>query len=163
MFRNWKALGNRMPRELLKPNQIFKTDAPLAPPQVLRPLTSLRWPYVPEAPSYPDPLTQDEVKPLQLSQYEAIATSIKVREVLGTNARLKDILWSIDGLQGTARERELEKVLGVAVDGRGQPVGGGGDDEDMKSLRALAEAVEQAVRGDKAEGDVRGLDWGDDV
>ncbi|KAG9047121.1 hypothetical protein FS837_003005 [Tulasnella sp. UAMH 9824] len=130
--------------------------------KVLKPLTSLRWPYVPEAPSYPDPLSQDEVKPLQLPQYEAIATSVNVREVLTTNPRLKDILRSIDALQGSAREQELEKILGVAVDGYRRPVGGG-DEEDMKALRGLAEAVEQAVRGEKAEGDVRGLDWGDEA
>ncbi|KIO34565.1 hypothetical protein M407DRAFT_240444 [Tulasnella calospora MUT 4182] len=134
----------------------------LVPPQVLKPLTSLRWPYVPEAPSYPDPLSQDEVKPIQLPQYEAIATSVDVREVLTTNPRLKDILRSIDALQGSARERELEKILGVAVDEQGRPASGG-DEEDMKALRALAEAVEQVVRGEKAEGDVRGLDWGDEA
>ncbi|KAG8909829.1 hypothetical protein FRC01_006698 [Tulasnella sp. 417] len=139
-----------------------QNEPPLAPPQVLKPLTSLRWPYVPEAPSYPDPLSQDEVKPLQLPQYEAIATSINVREVLTTNPRLKDILRSIDALQGSAREQELEKILGVTLDGHGRPVSGG-DEEEMKALRALAEAVEQAVRGEKAEGDVRGLDWGDEA
>ncbi|KAG8903850.1 hypothetical protein FRC01_008963 [Tulasnella sp. 417] len=161
-----------------------QNEPPLAPPQVLKPLTSLRWPYVPEAPSYPDPLSQDEVKPLQLPQYEAIgraqirpssmtraadtngsnpiATSINVREVLTTNPRLKDILRSIDALQGSAREQELEKILGVAVDGHGRPVSGR-NEEEMKALRALAEVVEHAVRGEKAEGDVRGLDWGDEA
>lgn len=95
-------------------------------------------------------------------EFDPIATSINVREVLTTNPRLKDILRSIDGLQGSAREQELEKILGVALDGHGRPVSGG-DEGDMKALRALAEAVEQAVRGEKAEGEVRGLDWGDDA
>ena len=40
----------------------------------LRPLTSLRWPYVPEESAYPDPLKRDDPKPLQLRQYEAIGT-----------------------------------------------------------------------------------------
>ena len=41
-----------------------------APP--LRPLASLKWPYVPEESAYPDPLKRDDPKPLQLPQYEAI-------------------------------------------------------------------------------------------
>lgn len=42
--------------------------------QPLRALTSLKWPYVPEEPAYPDPLKRDDPKPLQLTQYEAIGT-----------------------------------------------------------------------------------------
>jgi hypothetical protein len=38
----------------------------------LRPLTSLKWPYVPEESAYPDPLKRDDPKIVQLSQYEAI-------------------------------------------------------------------------------------------
>jgi hypothetical protein len=41
-----------------------------APP--LRPLTSIRWPYIPEQPAYPDPLKRDDPKPLVEKQYEAI-------------------------------------------------------------------------------------------
>jgi hypothetical protein len=40
----------------------------------LRPLTSLKWPYVPEESAYPDPLKRDDPKPLQLAQYEAIGS-----------------------------------------------------------------------------------------
>lgn len=40
----------------------------------LRPLTSLKWPYVPEESAYPDPLKRDDPKPLQLTQYEAIGS-----------------------------------------------------------------------------------------
>ena len=40
----------------------------------LRPLTSLKWPYVPEASAYADPLKRDDPKPLQLAQYEAIGS-----------------------------------------------------------------------------------------
>ena len=47
--------------------------SPPAPP--LRPLTSLRWPYVPEESAYPDPLKRDDPKALQLPQYEAIGVS----------------------------------------------------------------------------------------
>ena len=47
-------------------------DAPLVEPGVLKPLTSVRWPYIPEEPSYPDPFMEAGPKPLQLKQYEAI-------------------------------------------------------------------------------------------
>ena len=40
----------------------------------LRPLTSLKWPYVPEESAYPDPLKRDDPKPLQTAQYEAIGS-----------------------------------------------------------------------------------------
>lgn len=42
------------------------------PSPPLRPLASLRWPYVPEESAYPDPLKRDDPKPLQVPQYEAI-------------------------------------------------------------------------------------------
>ena len=42
------------------------------PPPPLRPLTSLKWPYVPEESAYPDPLKRDDPKTLQVHQYEAI-------------------------------------------------------------------------------------------
>ena len=44
----------------------------------LRPLTSLRWPYVPEESAYPDPLKRDDPKSLQLYQYEAIGKFLMV-------------------------------------------------------------------------------------
>ncbi|KAF9647777.1 hypothetical protein BDM02DRAFT_3116494 [Thelephora ganbajun] len=46
--------------------QDIETDKPL------RPLTSLKWPYVPDESAYPDPLKRDDPKIVQLSQYEAI-------------------------------------------------------------------------------------------
>lgn len=52
-----------------------QTSVALADPPALRPLTSLRWPYIPEEPSYPDPLAKEEAKPLQLPQYESIGQS----------------------------------------------------------------------------------------
>lgn len=41
----------------------------------VRPLTSLKWPYVPEESAYPDPLKRDDPRVVQLSQYEAIGNS----------------------------------------------------------------------------------------
>lgn len=40
----------------------------------LRPLTSLKWPYLPEESAYPDPLKRNDPKPLQTAQYEAIGS-----------------------------------------------------------------------------------------
>ena len=40
----------------------------------LRPLTSLKWPYVPDESAYPDPLKRDDPKSLQTAQYEAIGS-----------------------------------------------------------------------------------------
>lgn len=53
------------------PEQIADCDGENKP---LRPLTSLKWPYVPEPPAYADPLERDDPKPLQLRQYEAIGS-----------------------------------------------------------------------------------------
>ncbi|KAA1471853.1 hypothetical protein DENSPDRAFT_895341 [Dentipellis sp. KUC8613] len=135
----------------------------------LRPLTSLHWPYVPEESAYPDPLKRDDPKPLQLHQYEAIATSQAIRRALATHPRLKEVLRHIDSLRGTQREQALQHALGVSKadampDGSlaerergvsGLTVG----DDDRKALRALAEAVEAAVRGGRE--DILGLDWSD--
>lgn len=41
----------------------------------LRPLTTLKWPYIPEEPSYNDPLKQYDPKPLKLKDYENIGKS----------------------------------------------------------------------------------------
>lgn len=54
--------------------------SPLQDPTPLHPLTSLKWPYVPDSSSYPDPLTRDDPKLLQLHQYEAIGTSPRLRD-----------------------------------------------------------------------------------
>ena len=51
------------------------TEAERQDIEPLRPLTSLKWPYVPEESAYPDPLKRDDPKVIQLSQYEAIGDS----------------------------------------------------------------------------------------
>ncbi|KAL0957076.1 hypothetical protein HGRIS_003173 [Hohenbuehelia grisea] len=108
-------------------------------PAPLRPLTSLKWPYVPEESAYPDPLKRDDPKPLQLPQYEAIATSQRIRTVLEEHPNLPALLKTLDQQRGP--------------DQRAPP------SEDVLSLRALAEAVEAAVREGKE--DVLGLNWGE--
>lgn len=47
-------------------------ELPLTEHVPLRPLTSLKWPYVPDESAFPDPLKRDDPKMLQLPQYEAI-------------------------------------------------------------------------------------------
>lgn len=47
-------------------------DESLPDTKALRPLTSLKWPYIPEETSYADPLKRDDPKPLRLQDYEAI-------------------------------------------------------------------------------------------
>ncbi|KAJ7502457.1 hypothetical protein B0H11DRAFT_2223369 [Mycena galericulata] len=150
-------------RRAAEPDPVPTTDEPFpdddAPP--LRPLTSLKWPYVPEESAYPDPLKRDEPKPLQMHQYEAIATSPAIRTTLAAHPNLPALLASIDKLRGPDREHALQRALGVTapeiapVPGRG----GGELSEDVLALRALAEAVETAVRGGKD--GALGLDWGE--
>jgi hypothetical protein len=167
----------------------------LEDPGPLRPLTALKWPYVPDTSAYPDPLTRDDPKPLQLHQYEAIgtcpaararllltltlkptptlplirtryhvtprtATSPTIRTLLAT-PRLRTLLTSIDAFRGPEREEALQRALGV--DSRLLKNHDAGTrttealDEDTRGFRALAEAVEEAVRGRKE--DALGLDW----
>jgi len=127
----------------------------------LRSLTSLNWPYVPEESAYPDPLKRDDPKPLQLHHYEAIATSPAIRQVLLAHPHLLAVLSSIDNLRGRDREQALQRALRVTdpdITEQPKSLPAGEPDENVLALRALAEAVETAVRGNK-EG-VLGLDWG---
>ncbi|KAG9220412.1 hypothetical protein CCMSSC00406_0003868 [Pleurotus cornucopiae] len=124
----------------------------------LRPLTSLNWPYVHEESAYPDPLKRDDPKPLQLPQYEAIATSSQIRKLLMEHPSLKEQLIAIDKHRGPDREYALQRALGVTrTDIERQQGPEVQLPEDVVALRALAEAVEVAVRGGKQ--DALGLDW----
>jgi hypothetical protein len=147
----------------------------------LRPLTSLKWPYVAEESAYPDPLKRDDPKPLQMRQYEAIgsrtcpvffddvnvlyvATSPDVRAALEGHPGLKELLRSIDRLRGPAREEALQVSLGVSRDAKDaeQIHRFGGvkiSEEDRRAMRELAEASEAAVRGNREA--ILGLDWSD--
>ncbi|KAJ7252080.1 hypothetical protein B0H12DRAFT_623117 [Mycena haematopus] len=127
-----------------------------APP--LRPLTSLKWPYVPDESAYPDPLKRDDPKSLQTHQYEAIATSPAIRTILAAHPTLPTQLTSIDKLRGPDREYALQRALGVTAP-EIAVTHGVELSEDVLALRALAEAVEAAVRGQKA--GALGLDWGE--
>ncbi|KAL9711470.1 hypothetical protein Ac2012v2_004541 [Leucoagaricus gongylophorus] len=129
-------------------------------PKPFRPLTSLNWPYVPEESVFPDPLKRDDPKDLQLRQYEAIATSSKIREILNKHENLPNLLTSIDKLRGDEREDALHKALGVTppdIDDWRKPKG---VDEDILALRELAEAVEVAIRGGNET--ALGLNWEDE-
>ncbi|KZO95629.1 hypothetical protein CALVIDRAFT_538025 [Calocera viscosa TUFC12733] len=127
--------------------------------EMLRPLSSLRWPQEPETSMFVDPLTRDDPKPLNNAQYLSIATSPKLRSMLRENPRLPLLLRSLDSMHSSfARERHLEAILDVAT-GRVDPVplenGESMDDDDVKIMRQFAEEVENAVR---KPGDL-GLAW----
>lgn len=140
--------------------EIPSDEQPLSDPVVLRPLTSLKWPYVPEESAYPDPLKRDDPKVLQLQQYEAIATSPAIRRILQSKKNLPELLRSIDNLRGRDREEALQKALGVTpADVDIQQLQPKELDEEVLALRELAEAIEAAVRGDNTQ--ALGLNWGD--
>ncbi|KIK38592.1 hypothetical protein CY34DRAFT_772024 [Suillus luteus UH-Slu-Lm8-n1] len=141
-----------------KHHKVPSAEETVEDPIPLRPLTTLNWPYVPEESAYPDPLKRDDPRPIQLHQYEAIATSAAVRHALESNPRLPELLTSIDKLRGVDREDALHRALGVDTRQLKNDLLGPQElDEDTRMLRQLAEAVEAAVRGGK-EG-VLGLDW----
>ncbi|TFK85811.1 hypothetical protein K466DRAFT_174588 [Polyporus arcularius HHB13444] len=152
--------STQAPSDETPSTQASQTHKPEEKEAPLRSLASLKWPYVPEESAYPDPLKRDDPKPLQLSQYEAIATSQTVRRVIASNPRLRDILRSIDALRGEERELALQEALGIGG-ARTHALAslGHASNEDRDALRQLAEAVEGAVRNGK-EG-MLGLDWGD--
>ena len=139
--------------------------------ETLRPLTSLKWPYVPEESAYIDPLKRDDPKVVQLSQYEAIgdspllildddrykpyplsATSATVRKVLSEHPDLKPLLRSIDSLRGRGRDEALQSALGVF---QANPQGESGasrpriSETDIGTMQQLSSAIEAAIRGDK--------------
>lgn len=57
---------------IVQPDEGPSLQEPKAPDRPLRKLSSLKWPYIPDMPSHPDPLTRDDPKPLNLTQYEAV-------------------------------------------------------------------------------------------
>jgi zinc finger HIT domain-containing protein 3 len=98
------------------------------------------------------------------------ATSHAVRTALTRHPELKDLLRSIDGLWGSARENALQACLGVSPSDVTSSGGGGTGtivsgirgiqigEEEKEGMRELAEAIEAAVRGNREDG--LGLDWG---
>ncbi|KAF8971124.1 hypothetical protein BDZ97DRAFT_1901797 [Flammula alnicola] len=124
------------------------------------PLTSLKWPYVPDESAFPDPLKRDDPKTMQLSQYEAISTSPAIRKILTGHKNLPDLLTSIDKLRGVEREQALQRALGVTAPEIDDQLRRPELSEDVLALRELAEAIEAAVRG--ANGSALGLNWGDE-
>ena len=103
-----------------------------------------------------------------------LATSPAVRKALTANARLPELLRSIDQLRGSDREEALQRALGVSASDANASFSSPSSsssrpntlasfeaqsDEDVKALRDLAEAIEAAVRGGKQ--GMLGLDWGD--
>jgi len=133
-----------------QPLEVERRDIEMDEP--LRPLTSLRWPYIPEESAYPDPLKRDDPKVVQLRQYEAIATSAAVRKVLSERPNLKPLLRTIDSLRGTEREAALQRALGVSQEGHqgaSGPNGFGIGEEDIEAVRQLSSTIEVAIRGER--------------
>jgi acetyl-CoA carboxylase beta subunit len=91
----------------------------------------------------------------------APATSSAIRTTLAAHPNLPALLTSIDKLRGPDREHALQRALGVTAPEIAVATHAGGAElsEDVLALRALAEAVEAAVRS-KKEGAL-GLDWGE--
>ncbi|KIJ54555.1 hypothetical protein M422DRAFT_152865 [Sphaerobolus stellatus SS14] len=118
----------------------------------LKPLTSLKWPYIPDEPSFDDPLKRADPKPLKMRDYEAIATSEAIRKAFVSHPNLPDLLRKVDKLRGAEREAAIERLLGVTQKSTVLE-----SEEDIKAMKNLAEAVEKCVRGEKL--DATGLDW----
>lgn len=136
----------------------LKNETPsLEDPKPLRPLTSLKWPYILDESAYPDPLKRDDPKTLQLHHYEAIATSPAIRKTLAAHPNLKQLLTSIDSLRGNDRGHALQRALGVAAPDIRDISAPEELSGDILALRELAEAIEGAVRGGKES--ALGLDW----
>ncbi len=144
---------------------------------MLRPLTSLKWPYVPDESAFPDPLKRDDPKVIQLNQYEAIgifvflilteldisptiATSPAIRKILAEHKKLPELLTSIDKLRGFERQEALQRALGVTAPEIEDQLTRSQPSEEVLALRALAEAIEGAVRGGNES--TLGLNWGTD-
>ncbi|KAH9484933.1 hypothetical protein JR316_0001837 [Psilocybe cubensis] len=139
-------------------------EPPLTERVLLRPLTSLKWPYVPDESAFPDPLKRDDPKMLQLPQYEAIvkvllATSPAIRKILSEHKNLPELLTSIDKLRGHDREHALQKALGITAPEIDDQLRPPDLSEDVLALRELAEAIEAAVRGGNQT--ALGLNWGE--
>ncbi|QRV79623.1 Zinc finger HIT domain-containing protein [Ceratobasidium sp. AG-Ba] len=140
----------------------------LPDPKPLRTLASLNWPYVPEPPSFIDPVTKNDPKPLTLAQYEAIATSPDVRRAIAENPNVPNLLRSIDQLYGPLRQQALEEMLGVGSSADQRYAGRhdalsrirqeGDMESNMRALRQLSEAIEKAIGVGDAQ---RGLAWED--
>ncbi|KDN49677.1 hypothetical protein RSAG8_01742, partial [Rhizoctonia solani AG-8 WAC10335] len=149
-----------------------KDEEGISDPKPLRTVASLKWPYVPETPSYVDPVAKNDPKPLTVPQYEAIATSPDVRSVLAENPDMHGLLRSIDKLYGPLRQQAIEEVLGVGT-GSEQRHGTrapphdplarlrqeGDAEANTRALRQLAEAIEKAIG---VGGEQRGLAWEDE-
>ncbi|KAJ4472002.1 hypothetical protein J3R30DRAFT_3298915 [Lentinula aciculospora] len=141
----------------------YNVDSSVLDATPLKPLTSLKWPYISnEEANYPDPLERNDPKPLRMRHYEAIATSPEVRKTLflpstvpgqpdQPNVALRTLLTSIDKLSGVERERAIQHALD-ADNGKIFEF----PQDGVRALRALAEAIEGAARGENG---MSGLDW----
>jgi zinc finger HIT domain-containing protein 3 len=149
----------------------------------LRPLTSLKWPFIPEEPSFQDHLTSNDPKPLKINHYEAIggyglllyfpssftccvitltASSPSIRNILNKeDDQLRNLLRQLDALRGREREEALEFLLGVAhpTKKKGIPkaILESADHDSLESFQRFSEAVHSAI--EKTGSANTGLSW----
>ncbi|KAF8813963.1 hypothetical protein BYT27DRAFT_7083336 [Phlegmacium glaucopus] len=121
-------------------------EPPVTSPTPLRPLTSLKWPYVADESAFPDPLKKNGPKALHLSQYEAIATSPIIRNFFFTHKSFPELLTSIDRLRGSERDEALQRALGVTAPEIDDQLHPPKFSDDVLALRELAEAIEACKR-----------------
>jgi len=128
--------------------------------RALRPLSSLRWPYIPEPPSFHDPLSNSDPKSLGLAQYETIATASSVRSAIGSHPRMENILRSLDQMNPPQREAHMQRLLGLVNGNEPLDETTLTDDqlEDSRAFQNFAAAIEQAIRS-STENPKPGLDW----
>jgi hypothetical protein len=89
-----------------------------------------------------------------------LATSPAVRKILAEHENLPELLTSIDKLRGPEREDALQRALGVTAPEIDDQLRRSEPSEDVLALRALAEAIEAAIRGGNES--ALGLNWGDE-
>ncbi|KAF8326543.1 uncharacterized protein EI90DRAFT_2975601 [Cantharellus anzutake] len=127
----------------------------------LKPLSSLRWPFVPEAPSFQDPLSGNDPQPLKLSQFEAIATSNAVRDALASNERLHGLLRVLDSMSPNERNARMRHLLGLGDAGQLDPNKlTETEKEDAESFSIFVAVIQDCISGVDQDGEkYDGLQW----
>lgn len=98
--------------------------------------------------------------PTELDISPTIATSPAIRKILAEHKNLPGLLTSIDKLRGIERQEALQRALGVTAPEIEDQLRRSEPSEEVLALRALAEAIEGAVRGGNET--TLGLNWGTD-
>lgn len=125
----------------------------------LKPLSSLKWPFIPEAPSFQDPLTENDPQPLKLSQFEAIATSRAIRDVLNSDQHLPNLLQILDNMSPRERDVQMKRLLGLGDTGQLDPDKlTETEKENSESFSAFVAAIQDTI-ANKGRERSDGLQW----